>query len=213
MEFNYYLKELEKNLEKGSERTHYPALKNMIESAMLGINANIEETGNQAGIPDFTVRKNNNLLGYIEAKKIGESLEKVSSTDQLKRYLESAVGENFILTNYLDFRWYKEGKLKLETNLGKVKNQSIIPSENLEKTAELIESFLEYQEKVISNYNDLAEQMAAQTKVIRYSLSEALKIENETGELTSLKQVFQELLLPDLDNNRFADMYAQTITY
>ncbi|MGK7923608.1 MAG: type ISP restriction/modification enzyme, partial [Trichodesmium sp.] len=58
-----------------------------------------------------------------------------------------------------------------------------------------------------------AQQMAAQTKVIRYSLSEALKIENETGELTALKQVFQELLLPDLDNNSFADMYAQTITY
>ncbi|MGD1713445.1 type ISP restriction/modification enzyme [Dapis sp. BLCC M172] len=213
MQFNYYLQELEKNLEKGSERTHYPVLKNLIESAMLGINANIEETGNQAGIPDFTVRKNNNLLGYIEAKKIGESLEKIKSTDQLKRYLESAVGENLILTNYLDFRWYQEGKLKLETSLGKVKNQSIIPSDNLEKTAELIQSFLDYQEKVINNYNDLAQQMAAQTKVIRYSLSEALKIENEMGELTALKQVFQELLFPDLDNNSFADMYAQTITY
>ncbi|WP_287242171.1 hypothetical protein [Okeania sp. SIO1H5] len=69
MEFKHYLQELDKNLEKGSERTHYPALKNLIEGAMLGINANIEETGNQAGIPDFKVRKNNNLLGYIEAKK------------------------------------------------------------------------------------------------------------------------------------------------
>ncbi|NET79383.1 MULTISPECIES: hypothetical protein [Okeania] len=58
MEFKHYLQELDKNLEKGSERTHYPALKNLIEGAMLGINANIEETGNQAGIPDFKVRKN-----------------------------------------------------------------------------------------------------------------------------------------------------------
>ncbi|NEP87631.1 MAG: N-6 DNA methylase [Okeania sp. SIO2C2] len=213
MEFKHYLQELDKNLEKGSERTHYPALKNLIEGEILGINANIEETGNQAGIPDFTVRKNNNLLGYIEAKKISENLEKIQSTDQLKRYVESDIGKNLILTNYLEFRWYKDGKLKLNTSLGSLKNNKITANDNLEKTAELIKSFLNYQEKVINNYNDLAQQMANKTKVIRYSLEEALKIENETGELTALKQVFQELLLPDLDNNSFADMYAQTITY
>ncbi|MDY7005999.1 MAG: type ISP restriction/modification enzyme [Cyanobacteriota bacterium] len=213
MEFNYYLQALENNLEKGSERTHYPTFKNLIEGGILGINANIEETGNQAGIPDFTVRKNNNLLGYIEAKKIGENLDRIQLTEQLKRYLESDISKNLILTNYLEFRWYKDGKLKLNTSLGNLKNNKITANDNLEKTAELIQSFLSYQEKVINNYNDLAQQMANKTKVIRYSIEEALKIENETGELTELKQVFQDLLLPDLDNKSFADMYAQTITY
>ncbi|MDB9465822.1 hypothetical protein [Dolichospermum circinale] len=37
---------------------------------MMGINARIEEKGNQAGIPDLTVRKNDRILGYIEAKDI-----------------------------------------------------------------------------------------------------------------------------------------------
>lgn len=69
MEFNYYLQELENILQKGSKRSHYPALKTLIDSITLGINAVIEEKGNQAGIPDFTVRKNHKILGYIEAKK------------------------------------------------------------------------------------------------------------------------------------------------
>ncbi|NEQ76122.1 MAG: hypothetical protein F6K23_25635 [Okeania sp. SIO2C9] len=144
---------------------------------MLGINANFEETGNQAGIPDFTVRKNNNLLGDIEAKKIGENLEKIQLIDQLKRYLESAVGENLILTNYLEFRWYKEGKLKLETSLGKVKNHKIIANDNSEKTAELIQSFLSYQEKVINNYDEWA-------KII-IATRETRKVITKIDEITS----------------------------
>ena len=60
---------------------------------------------NQAVIPDFTVRKNNQLLGYIEAQKIGENLDKIEKTEQLQRYLESSIGENLILTNYLEFHY------------------------------------------------------------------------------------------------------------
>ncbi|MEM8777722.1 MAG: hypothetical protein AAGF26_02385, partial [Cyanobacteria bacterium P01_G01_bin.49] len=104
MNFIHYLQELQNNLTRGSERTHYPTLKNLVDSAMLGIMTTIEETVNQAGIPDFTVRKNDNLLGYIEAKKIGENLDKIEETEQLQRYFESVIGENFILTNYLEFR-------------------------------------------------------------------------------------------------------------
>ena len=103
MNFTHYLQELQNNLTRGSERTHYPALKNLVDSGMLGIITTIEEKGNQAGIPDFTVRKNDNLVGYVEAKKIGENLDKIKETEQLQRYFESSIGENLILTNYLGF--------------------------------------------------------------------------------------------------------------
>lgn len=69
MDVNYYLQEIENILQKGSERSHYPTLKTFIDTAMLGVSAVIEEKGNQAGIPDFTVRKNHRVIGYIEAKK------------------------------------------------------------------------------------------------------------------------------------------------
>lgn len=213
MNFIHYLQELQNNLTRGSERTHYPTLKNLVDSGMLGITTTIEETGNQAGIPDFTVRKNDNLLGYIEAKKIGENLDKTEETEQLQRYFDSAIGQNLILTNYLEFRWYIDGKLQLKTTLGKVEKEQIIFVDHAAKTEELIQSFLNRQERVINDYYDLAKQMAASTKAVRYGITEALKLEDEQGELTQLKLLFQDLLLPDLDNNNFADMYAQTIAY
>ncbi|GBF82607.1 adenine specific DNA methyltransferase [Aphanothece sacrum FPU1] len=180
---------------------------------MLGITTTIEETGNQAGIPDFTVRKNDNLLGYIEAKKIGENLDKIEQSEQLQRYFDSAIGQNLILTNYLEFRWYIDGKLQLKTTLGKIEKEQIIIVDDAAKTEELIQSFLNRQERVINDYYDLAKQMAAATKAVRYGITESLKLEDEQGELTQLKLLFQDLLLPDLDNNNFADMYAQTIAY
>ncbi|MBL1209482.1 type ISP restriction/modification enzyme [Geminocystis sp. GBBB08] len=213
MNFNYYLQELENILLQGSKRSHYPSLKTLIDSAILGINAVIEEKGNQAGIPDFTVRKNNKVIGYIEAKKIGENLDIIEETEQLKRYLDSAIAQNFILTNFLEFRWYQEGKLQQKVTIGSVKNNKIIANKEEETVKHLILSFLNYQEKFINNYNELASAMATVTKTLRYSIEEALKIETDKGELRQLKLVFQELLLPDLDNDNFADMYAQTIAY
>ncbi len=211
MDINQYLESLQVNLKKGSERSHYPALKMLIDGGMMGINAIIEETKNQAGIPDFTVRKNEVLLGYIEAKKIGENLAKIEKTEQIQRYLDSAIGQNFILTNYLEFRWYIDGKHQLTTEIGTIKQDQIIISNNLEKTAELLTFFLNYQGEIINNPSDLAQQMARYTKTIKYSIQEALS--SETEELSQLKTLFQELLIPDLDNNNFADMYAQTIAY
>ncbi|MFM6332908.1 MAG: N-6 DNA methylase, partial [Dolichospermum sp.] len=213
MNFTNYLQQIQTNLEKGSERTHYPTLKDLIDNGILGIKSTVEETGNQAGIPDFTVRKNNQLLGYIEAKKIGENLDKIEKTEQLQRYLESSIGENLILTNYLQFHWYLDGKLQLKTTLATIENNQIIPVTDISTTVELINAFFNKQEKTINNYYELAREMASVTKTIRYSINEALKTEEQTGELTQLKLLFQDLLLPDLDNDNFADMYAQTIAY
>jgi len=65
--FEAYLQSIEKNLPKGSERSHYPALKDLLEDSATanGIDAVIEEKGNKAGIPDFTVKRRELLVGYV----------------------------------------------------------------------------------------------------------------------------------------------------
>lgn len=59
--------------------------------------------------------------------------------------------------------------------------------------------------------------MARLTKAIRLAVTSALELEAERkqtdGELHQLKQGFSEVLLPDLNDADFADMYAQTISY
>ncbi|MFM6816173.1 MAG: N-6 DNA methylase, partial [Dolichospermum sp.] len=109
--------------------------------------------------------------------------------------------------------WYLDGKLQLKTTLATIKNNQIIPVTDISTTVELINAFFNKQEKTINNYYEFAQEMASVTKTIRYSINEALKTEEQTGELTQLKLLFQDLLLPDLDNDNFADMYAQTIAY
>ncbi len=211
--FTHYLQNLQFNFQRGSERSHYPTLKALIDDSMTGINAVIEEKGNQAGIPDFTVRKNGQLVGYIEAKDINKNLDIEEKTEQLERYRESSVGQNLILTNYLEFRWYVDNKLKQTAAIAYLEKDMIIAYEKTEEVIQLLQLFLGYRAKDINNYYDLAGQMAVHTKSVKYSIEEALKLEDKTGELTQLKVLFQDLLLPDLDNHTFADMYAQTIAY
>ncbi|MEB3188771.1 MAG: hypothetical protein VKL42_00315 [Snowella sp.] len=63
---SHYLQNLQANLQLGSERSHYPSLKALVEGGMIGLNAVIEEKGNKVGIPDFTVRKNGKLVVTVQ---------------------------------------------------------------------------------------------------------------------------------------------------
>ncbi|TAE55046.1 MAG: N-6 DNA methylase [Nostocales cyanobacterium] len=212
-EFINYLQDIETNIKRGGERSHYPSLKRLIEGLMIGINATIEEKGNQEGIPDFTIRKNDRILGYIEAKDINIDLSKIEKTEQIKRYLESNIGYNLILTNYLEFRWYVDGECQKTAQLANLKNDEITIVDNLQPITELLQLFLDQKAKNINNYDDLAKEMAVYTKTIRNAIEAALTIENSAEELHQLKATFKKILILDTDNQSFADMYAQTIAY
>jgi predicted helicase len=212
-DFNNYIQDLQENLKSGGQSSHYPSLKRLIEGLMMGINARIEEKGNQAGIPDLTIRKNERILGYIEAKDINIDLTKIEKTPQLKRYLESNIGDNLILTNYLEFRWYVNGECEKTAKLADLKSGKIILINDLQPIRELLQLFLNQKAKDINNYYDLAKEMAAYTKTIRNAIQSSLEIETTTEELNRLKETFKKLLLLDIDNDKFADMYAQTIAY
>ena len=182
--FDTYLKSIQKNLQKGSERSHYPALKNLIDDPLYEIDAVIEEKGNKAGIPDFTVKRRELLVGYIEAKDVGIDLKQIEKTEQLQRSLEAF--PNLVLTNYLEFRWYVEGKCRqtevladLSTNFGDGKLQI----KNADKIAALLDQFLNYSGEIISKPEDLARQMARLTKAIRLATTTALEEEDKKGEL------------------------------
>ncbi|MBO1056548.1 MAG: N-6 DNA methylase [Dolichospermum sp. JUN01] len=212
-DFNNYIQDLQENSQRGGERSHYPGLKRLIEDLMIGINARIEEKGNQAGIPDLTIRKNDRILGYIEAKDIHIDLGKIQKTAQIKRYLESNIGYNLILTNYLEFWWYVDGECEKTAKLANLEQGEIILVNDLQPIRELLQLFLNQKAKDINNYYDLAKEMAAYTKTIRNAIQSSLEIETTTEELNQLKSTFKKLLLLDIDNDKFADMYAQTIAY
>ncbi len=208
--FDTYLKSIQKNLQKGSERSHYPALKDLLDDPVKGIDAVIEEKGNKAGIPDFTVKRRELLVGYVEAKDVGLDLDQIEKTEQLKRYLEAF--PNLVLTNYIEFRWYVNGKRRQKEILADL-NGDKVQAKNTDKITALLDQFLNYTGEIISSPEDLARQMARLTKAIWLATETALDLEATEGELHQLKQGFSEVLLPDISDSDFADMYAQTISY
>jgi len=67
--------------------------------------------------------------------------------------------------------------------------------------------------EVITTSRALAEELAKLARSIRDRIRTVLAIETEDGPVTKLMVAFQESLINDLDEDSFADMYAQTIAY
>jgi len=71
------------------------------------------------GVPDYSITKNGIALGYIEAKDIGaDDLEgKKKNKEQFDRYKNAL--SNLIITDYLDFWFYKNGEKSYNTTFNK----------------------------------------------------------------------------------------------
>jgi len=219
MEFELYLKEINKAYQRGdaTEHTHRPALKGLIEALDKKITATNEPKRIECGAPDYIVsRKNKGVdqtVGYIEAKDIGVNLGQVAKSEQIKkRYLLSL--NNFILTDYIEFQWYLNGEKKLTARLAEESaGKFTITNGGDEKVGQLLESFLGQAPERIKVARELAEKMAHKAQMMRDIIQETFKRESETRSLHGQFEAFREVLLHDLTEEQFADMYAQTITY
>jgi predicted helicase len=210
-----YIHAIEKKLamDDATEYTHRAALQALIESLLAGVSATNEPKHIECGAPDFVIRKGVTTIGYIEAKDIGKSLDEAEKSDQLKRYQESLT--NLILTDYLEFRWYVDGDIRLSARLGTpTKEGKIKPDKpGLEATAELLNGFLAHKAEAVGTPKDLALRMARLAHMIRNLIVNAFAKEPESGSLHTQLLAFRDNLIPDLSVEYFADMYAQTIAY
>ena len=71
---------------------------------------------------------------------------------------------------------------------------------------------LEHRE-VITSSRLLAERLAGLAKTIKQRVIELLAVEGPSGPTRALFESFREVLIDDLDESGFADLYAQTIAY
>jgi len=167
----------------------------------------------EAGIPDFRAGKNGEIIGYIEAKTPDTNLDDVEDSEQNKRYRTSL--PNLILTNFLEFRLYRFSDLVIEVVVGRpftLRSLKIPPTpEKLDLFFELLDNFFSFATPEIRKSSDLSVELAKKTKFLEYILQEELSTENQ--EVTRFYKAFQEELIETLTKERFADLYAQTITY
>ena len=199
--------------QNATEHSYRPALKKLMESLDSGIQAINEPKRIACGAPDFLVKNGVLDVGYMEAKDISVSLKKVEKTAQMGRYFQ-ALG-NLILTDYLEFRWYVQGELKLTAALGTIdKNKKIkLDKEGIQEVDQLLQQFLLAKVPQITTPKDLAKRMASLAQLMRDAIKTALNDVDKGGTLREQLESFQRVLIKDLTVEQFADMYAQTICY
>ena len=215
-----YLNKLQSELITGNalEHSYRPALKDLIEKLDPKIQAINEPVRSKYGNPDFVFVKKNNkniFMGYVETKDIGMNLDDIEQTEQLKRYLGYS---NLILTNYIEFRFFKNG-IKNKTILIADKTGTFLrQKENNFHELELeLHSYLEGIPERITNAKRLAEIMGGKGRRIRENIVQYLEnVQTENEKDKEIKKMYlkiKEILVHDLSAEKFSDMYAQTIIY
>lgn len=171
----------------------------------------------EVGAPDYLIsqKKNNIPIGYIEAKDIGEPLTGKKHEAQFKRYKSALT--NLIITDYLQFDFYIQGKQTASIRLADISDTKVIPSsEGMSQFTELWRNFIQAKPIRITSPEKLAEMMATKARLMQGVLEKSLKRDIEStndGELYTQFQAFKKMLIHDITPDQFADIYAQTIAY
>ena len=221
MNLNDYITTINQRYTQGyaTEHTFRGDLVNLLESLVPEIKATNEPKRQSCGAPDYIITRGEIPVGFIEAKDIGdkdlEGKKKTGNQEQFDRY-KSALS-NLIITDYIDFHFYRDGVLVNKISIGQIDNKKIIPvSENFNRFSELVKDFTNETPITIKSPTRLAEMMAGKARLMAEIIENALNEDDNNQEVSNLKRqmlTFQKMLIHDLDNKSYSDLYAQTIAY
>ena len=217
MTIQQYLTKIETLYKTGNAREHsYRGdLQNLIMAILPDVLVTNEPARVECGAPDYVLTRKDIPVGYIEAKDIGVDLGSKTLKEQFERYKSGL--SNLIFTDYLEFHFYKDGELITKIAIAKIENGSIIPiNENLDQFFELIRNFALTVSQSIKSPTKLAQMMAGKAKLMANIIEKSLNNDDQQEHRSQLKSQmlsFQQMLIHDIDNKAFADIYSQTIAY
>lgn len=190
--------------------------------AVLDGEAHLSEISSR---PDFAVRVNGAVVGYLEVKAPGVSLEPMNFRGHNKGQWERLKDlPNLIYTNGTEWRLWRghEDADQVSTLLGGAlehAGSALTPDSNIEG---LLLDFLRWQPSPIRSVGRLVSTVAPITRMLRIKVAEQLLIEHaniKKGEprrkqqFLGLASDWRALLFPDATDDEFANGYAQTVTF
>lgn len=217
-----YIKELEKQYATGraTEHSYRHALQQLLSAMLRDMTVTNEPSRFKCGAPDYIIMRTRDKLpvAFVEAKDIDDSdLDgKRQHKEQFARY--RAALSNIVFTDYLDFHLYISGEHIDDVRIAETADDKrIIPIEGtVERFQQLIMKLVSAKPQPITSASRLAEQMARKAQMLRDTIMQTLDNEDGTARNEQLKgqmQAMKKVLLHDITNESFADMYAQTIAY
>nr|WP_295461954.1 type ISP restriction/modification enzyme [Mesorhizobium sp.] len=224
--FDTYLKALAGNYrDGGTEHTGRTALENLLnrfagDAMAPGTTVQHEpQRETDKGAPDFKVKRQGMILGYVEVKEIGANLDKVLKSPQIEKY--RTLSDNIVVTDYLQFiRIDGAGKVADRQSLAfpsDLEGRAIhVNADKAEAVAKLLSAFFSSPPQGLAKAERLAVSLATRSKLLRDYLTEELtrqtKVHKE-GRLHGLYDVFREQVFHELTVTEFADAFAQMLAY
>ena len=213
-----YITEINKSFATGVAREHAyrPALQNLIETLLPKSYTVVNEPARiDCGAPDFIILKGDTPMAFVEAKDLqdGDLDGRKEHKEQFDRYKNSL--DHIIFTDYLDFHLYENGEYVDAVRLADIRGDKIVLLEESEnKFLELVNRLANALPQRITSPARLAKVMACKARLLANVIEKALENDTDgTTELTQQMNTFKNLLIHDLNNKTFADIYAQTIAY
>lgn len=222
MTIQEYIENLNTRFKTGISREHsYRGdLQNLLSAIATDVLITNEPARVACGAPDYIITKKNIPVGYIEAKDIGVDLNSKSYKEQFERYKQSL--NNLIITDYLTFQLFRDSELVTTISIGQIKGNKIIGNpENYQEFLDLIKEFCTHVGQTIKSSSKLSKMMAGKARLLANVIEKALLPNetinevNEPNNNTLLAQYnsFKQILIHDITEKAFADIYAQTIAY
>ena len=168
------------------------------------------------GRPDYAVVVDGLLQGYIELKETGKGADpgrfRGHDKDQWKRFQSIP---NLIYCDGNDWALYRNGKregsiVRLSGDIVS-DGKKAIQQEDADALWPLLTNFITWDPIVPKKPKDLAGLLAPLCRMLRDDVTDALN--DSSSPLVAIADDWRQLLFPDASDARFADAYAQTVTF
>ena len=210
-----YISELIEKHITGQAREHAyrAAFEKLIRALKPELKSINDPRRSEHGAPDFVFLNKEETVGYAETKDVTVKLDNAEKSSQLERYYGYP---NLILTNYLEFRFFKNGIPQGEPiSIGVLSNDIIVPKPQYYGRLETALVNALSAPGAIRSGKHLSKVMGVKAQRIRDNVRAYLEHpESERNrELMKMHDIIKRLLVHDLSSSRFADLYAQTLVY
>ncbi|MCQ2189849.1 MAG: N-6 DNA methylase, partial [Paludibacteraceae bacterium] len=191
-------------------------LQTLLESLLPNYMAVNEPKRSACGAPDYALidKKNKIPYAYVEAKDLFDNdLRGVNPKihkEQFDRYKKAL--SHVCFTDYLEFHFYVDGEAVDSVCLLEPNSKGGFNVVNEDKFISVLQSWADCPMQKITSASRLAEIMAHKAQLLKESILKTLKTE-ENSEIHDQFATFKQVLINDLTETSFADIYAQTIAY
>ncbi len=177
--------------------------------------ASIGETalGDLKTRPDYAITVHRALAGFVEIKSPGKGGDPRRYAGHDKEQWEKLQTlPNVIYTDGNEWSLWRSGKLEGEVvRLGGDVQTAGAALTIPESLLLLFDNFIKWHPTPPRNAKQLADTTARLCRLLRYEVAEQLAAKDEA--LTSLAKEWRKLLFPEATDDKFADGYAQAVTF